>query len=332
MSAANPAAEPTGTTPAETAPVGTPPAATASPGSASTETTPTGATPGGTTSTGSAPADTTLAGTTPAGGDPAGGLALSEDAVFADFATRVRLAGAHVVEIGGSLSEAHAESHGVARWTSVDPNRPAGTGPSGRTEVVRARAEDMPLPDACADAVFSSNAFQFIDVTATLAQVRRVLRPGGILYGHFGPIWSAVDGHQLEYVSYEGRDLVFWKDTLLPPWAHLAYDRTQLRRLLGTALPDDLADLLVWHVYDSPTVNRLFFEDYVEAALHSGLDLVELRASHHLDYELRLPAFDPGHLRHVTPAELAAGWTARRGRPTRVGARDVLLVLRRPAE
>ncbi|GAA2707409.1 class I SAM-dependent methyltransferase [Micromonospora olivasterospora] len=261
-----------------------------------------------------------------------GGLALSEDAVFADFAARVPLAGAHVVEIGGSLSENLAELHGVGRWTSVDPNRPAGAGPSGRTEVVRARAEDMPLPDASADAVFSSNAFQFIDVTATLAQVRRVLRPGGLLYAHFGPIWSAVDGHQLEYVSYEGRDLLFWQDTLLPPWAHLAYDRAELRQLLGTALPDDLADLLVWHVYDSATVNRLFFEDYVEAVLHSGLDLVEARASHHLDYELRLPAFDPQHLREVTPAELAATWTARRGRPTRVGARDVLLVLRQPIE
>ncbi|GAA3301787.1 class I SAM-dependent methyltransferase [Dactylosporangium vinaceum] len=275
---------------------------------------------------------TAAAETTQAGVAGDEGLALSEDAVFADFAARVQLADARVVEIGGSLSEAFAERHGVARWTSIDPNRPAATGPSGRTEVVSARAEDMPLPDGCADAVFSSNAFQFIDVAATLAQVRRVLRPGGVLYAHFGPIWSAVDGHQLEYVSYEGRDLVFWRDTLLPPWAHLAYDRAELRELLGTALPAELADLLVWHVFDSDTVNRLFFEDYVEAALNSGLDLMEVRASHHLDYELRLPAFDPARLRQADPAGLAADWTARRGRPTRVGARDVLLVLRRPID
>lgn len=256
------------------------------------------------------------------------GLALSEDAVFDDFASRVKLAGAVVAEIGGSVPVEFPARHGVARWHAVDPNREPFRAAAGDYEVLRARAEELPLGDASVDAVFSSNALQFIDVEATLAQVRRVLRPGGLFYAHFGPIWSAVDGHQLEYVEYAGRDLVFWRDTLLPPWAHLAYTRDELTGVLASALPPDLVELLVWHVHDSATVNRMFFEDYVAAALGSGLLWVEITASAHLDYSIDLPAFAPGWVREVDERDLAARWSARRGSPIQLGYRDVLMVLR----
>jgi SAM-dependent methyltransferase len=259
------------------------------------------------------------------------GLALSEQEVFADFVSRVELSGAVVAEIGGAFPSALIESHGVAKWYSIDPNRSGGTSASGVHEVLAVRAEETPLPDASADAVFSSNAFQFLDVAATLAQVRRILRPGGLLYAHFGPIWSGVDGHQLEYVSYHGRDLAFWRDTLLPPWAHLAYQREELRTLLRTGLPADLADLLVHHVHDSDVINRLFFEDYVAAALASGLQWVEIGASAHLDYDIAAPSLDPALLRDVRPGELAATVSRRLGRHTQIGIRDVLMVLRQPA-
>lgn len=273
---------------------------------------------------------------TPVRADPGGlsdpaGLALSEENVFADFVSRVALTGAVVAEIGGAFPVDLLEEHGVTRWYSVDPNREPGTGGSGVREVLASRAEDMPLPDDSVDAVFSCNAFQFLDVAATLSQVRRVLRPGGLLYAHFGPIWSAVDGHQLEYVRHGDRDLAFWRDTLLPPWAHLEYGRDELRALLRTGLPADLADLLVWHVHDSDTVNRLFFEDYVAAALSSGLHWVEVAASTHLDYEITPPAYDPGLLRGTPVGALTAAVSHRLGRPTQVGIRDVLMVLRKPA-
>ena len=260
------------------------------------------------------------------------GLAVDEASVFADFAQRIELDGAVVAEIGGSFPAVVMAAHGVRRWHCVDPNRPAGSDPGGVREVIAARAEDLPLPDASVDAVFSCNAFQFIDVAATLAQVRRVLRPGGTLYAHFGPIWSAADGHQLEYVTYAGRPLTFWDDTLLPPWAHLAYPPEELRALLRSGLPHELADLLVWHVYDSPTINRLFFEDYVQAVLGSGLQWVELTACEVVDYPIEPPAYDPAHSRAIDPADLSAHLTRQRGRPTRLGPRDVRIVLRKPTD
>jgi SAM-dependent methyltransferase len=260
---------------------------------------------------------------------PATGLAISEDDVFADFAARVDLTGSIVAEIGGSMPLEEIVRQGVDRWYSVDPNRAPGV--EGAREIIAAPAERMPLPDASVDAVFSCNAFQFIDVPASLEQVRRVLRPGGTLYAHFGPIWSAADGHQLEYVSYRGRPLTFWDDTLLPPWSHLAYGREELRTLLRSGLPEDLADLLVRHVHDSDTINRLFFEDYVLAALGSGLDWIEVGASDVLDYPIVTPEYDPALRRDIDLGALAAELTRLRQRPTRLGPRDVRMVLRKPA-
>lgn len=258
-----------------------------------------------------------------------GGLALSEQDVFADFTSRVQLRGAVVAEVGGAFPSQLIESHGLRKWYSIDPNRAPGSfGANGVHEVLAVKAEQAPLPDASVDAVFSSNAFQFVDVAATLGQVRRILRPGGMLYAHFGPIWSGPDGHQLEYVRYRGRELAFWRDTLLPPYAHLAYDRDELTALLRSGLPDDLADLLVHHVHDSDTINRLFFEDYVAAAIASGLQWVEVAASAHLDYEIAPPPLDQSLLRDLSVSELAALVSRRRGQPTQIGIRDVLMVLR----
>jgi len=261
---------------------------------------------------------------------PGPGLALDEKAVFADFGARVSLAGTDVAEIGGSVPVEWVRERGVASWTGVDPHRSART--EDGYQVLAAPAEAMPLPAGSVDAVFSSNALEFVDVPAVLAEVRRVLRPGGLLYAHFGPIWSGIDGHQLEYVTYRGRDLVFWKDTLLPPWAHLAYERDELAAVLASALPVDLVELLLRHVYDSTTVNRLFFEDYVEAALDSGLEWVEVTASNHLDYELADPGFDSALVRDVSPVRLSEQWSDRRGRRIRLGPRDVRMVLRQPAD
>ncbi len=257
-------------------------------------------------------------------------LAEDEESVFADFASRIALEGAVVVEVGGAYPTEQLLATGVNKWYSIDPARGADQSPDGRHEIIAARAEEMPLPDGCADAVFSCNAFEFVDIAATLAQARRVLKPGGLLYAHFGPIWSAIDGHQLEYVTYEGRDLVFWKDTYLPPWAHLAYERDELRALLLSGLPADLVDILVTHVYDSTTVNRLFLEDYVECALASGLHWVQVAASSHLDYDIVTPDYDPALLRDVDPAQLAAELSQRLGRTIQLGARDVLMVLQQP--
>jgi len=55
--------------------------------------------------------------------------------------------------------------------------------------VVEGRGEAIPLPDGAADAVLASSSWHWMDPVPTLAEVARVLVPGGVL----GAVWSGPD-------------------------------------------------------------------------------------------------------------------------------------------
>lgn len=59
----------------------------------------------------------------------------------------------------------------------------------GRAEVLAGTAEQIPLPDACVDAVLVGQAFHWFDVEPALVEIARVLRPGGTV----GLLWNFRD-------------------------------------------------------------------------------------------------------------------------------------------
>ncbi|HEX3925377.1 MAG TPA: class I SAM-dependent methyltransferase [Streptosporangiaceae bacterium] len=60
---------------------------------------------------------------------------------------------------------------------------------TGGTEVLPGRGEQIPLPDASADAVFVSSAWQWMDPDPAAREIARVLRDGG----RFGLLWTGRD-------------------------------------------------------------------------------------------------------------------------------------------
>lgn len=256
-------------------------------------------------------------------------LSLDEEVVVQELAARTRLTESTVlVEIGGNAGRSWAERFGVGTWHSVDPRNVAGV--DGRVARWRATGEDLPLADGSADVVFSCNAFQFVDFAAVLREAHRVLRTRGVLYAHFGPIWSGPDGHQLEYVQHDGRELQFWRDTLLPPYSHLRFPADELRSVLRTALPVDLVEVLVWHVHSSPTINRLFAEDYLDLIRGSPFVLREFVVSDLLDYPINTPAYAHDLLdREVGLDELGVGTACARHGRHQLGIRDVRMLLQK---
>ena len=103
---------------------------------------------------------------------------------------------ADVVDVGAGTGQLTAAlTDAGARVTAVEPGsktrglleRRVGE----RAQVVDARAEDLPLPDASADLVVCADSFHWLDANRALAEFRRVLRPGGRLcVSGLAPRWE----------------------------------------------------------------------------------------------------------------------------------------------
>lgn len=119
------------------------------------------------------------------------------------------------------------------------------------------------LPADAYDLAVSFAAFEhFQKLPDVLAETQRVLRPGGLLYAHFGPIWSGPDGHHL-WVNHQGRSYNYL-NTTLPPWCHLLMTHAELMDVCVPRHGREAAERIVSYVFDCPDQNHLFYEDYLE--------------------------------------------------------------------
>lgn len=95
--------------------------------------------------------------------------------------------GTDVLEIGAGAGVNASFLVGVRRWIALEPNihfheplREVAARHKLPLEIVVAEGERLPLPDASVDVVVSTLVLCSVtDPTAVLAEVRRVLRPGG---------------------------------------------------------------------------------------------------------------------------------------------------------
>lgn len=204
----------------------------------------------------------------------------------------VGLKGKDVLEVGGSLPAGFVwEGLGARRWISIEEmeywRESTATGHGQGTPPVQAfagslaevgdvdalgghavldgRIEALPASlHGCFDVVFSIAAFEHIDrMPLALEAMFKALRPGGAVFTMYSPIWSAHDGHHLPTIVDASGKRFDFSSSPIPRWGHLTMRPPELYRHLLNHTDAATAGQIVYYVYHSPHINRLFTEDYI---------------------------------------------------------------------
>lgn len=110
-----------------------------------------------------------------------------------------------LVELGASVVALEPVPGMRAQLTTVVPGVPVLDGP----------AEEIPLPDASVDVVTVAQAFHWFDAPAALAEIARVLRPGG----HLALLWNERD-ESTPWVAEMSR-IIRWHERTVSRYQHV---------------------------------------------------------------------------------------------------------------
>ncbi len=216
------------------------------------------------------------------------GMAAYQANAIARFEAVADLAGKRVLEIGtdlemGVLRQLHqrgmSEGVGVNNdaefWQQHDSPIVA---KQGQLRLVDGDVRHLSFADNSFDYVFSVATLEHIlQLPVALAEMYRVLKPDGIMFASFGPIWSSGKGHHLR-VEVDGEEARHFlpESNPLPDFSHLLMTPDELRSCLqGHASPKLIEPIVQWTYFDSG-INRLFHHQYVEMFESSRFQLLSL--------------------------------------------------------
>lgn len=258
------------------------------------------------------------------------GLALSERLIASAFSEAFDLEGKSVLEVGGCLSIDKVEELKVSHWVSVDPSFAPRKLPNSTH--YSTLIQDLSFDTGEFDFIFSANALHLVhDLCKVLSLMRRYVRAGGFFYAHFGPVWSAPDGAQIEGVFSGNNIYNFWEWQLIPSWAHIVWNKDELNKVLAGVLDEDLVSNLRRHIFEVPYSNCICADHYEDCFTKTGWELVKITRSSVCDYTPKRVSWS-----HPLAEDLVITQRLRKLMPKLKNAdfetRDMLCVLRNPQE
>ena len=190
--------------------------------------------------------------------------------------------GKDVLEVGGAMPrDLVIRELGASSWTAVqsaeyaaqrgDNQIPSENEGEARYRSVFENIENLTSDltfNSSFDVVFSIACFEHIHkLPEALKVIHRALRPSGRLYTAFAPIWSGPWGHHYDFGVpdrfNEIEPIGGWNSqNIFGPWDHLVMSRVQFYELYRKKFDDEFARQLTYVIYNSPHINRFFFEDY----------------------------------------------------------------------
>lgn len=128
------------------------------------------------------------------------------------------------------------------------------------------------------DLIVSFAVFEHVrDMPEALAEMYRILKPGGELTTSFGPVWSCMWGHHVWVPGPTG--VIFPKPPHMPPWCHLLMTPETLEKALVGKLSDETRRKAVKFVFESEDQNRIFHDAYLKMIEDSDFEVVALRSN-----------------------------------------------------
>jgi len=146
--------------------------------------------------------------------------------------------------------------------------------------------KESKIADSSIDICISLAAFEhFHDLPGALREINRVLKPGGLLYTEFGPIYSGCWGHHL-WIRHNGKDYTYINNPL-PPFCHLLMTEESLRQYCINSLghSSDLANKIADYVFNSEEQNKMYFEDYERITRDCPLDVLMFSGLQSIPYK-----------------------------------------------
>lgn len=139
-------------------------------------------------------------------------------------------------------------------------------------------ARRMNFPDNHFDVIFGVAILEHINnIDMLFLECARVLKPGGHLYLHGGPLWSSYVGHHL-YMDVDNVNYRFLGNNPIDPWDHLILSEDQLNNKLRKLNIDSSHVIkIVNQIYRSDFINRLFPEDFIYELQKSKLKIIDCK-------------------------------------------------------
>ncbi len=186
-----------------------------------------------------------------------------------------------LLDVGSSVHGHSLESaieHGVSLYEGINlgisstwqSSQIEFTHPQGKVgRLQQMNAEKLNYPDATFDCLLSISTFEhFAKPDVVLAEMYRVLKPGGFALINFEPVWSSSYGcHLHQYGELSQR---------IPPWSHLYLSEQQMYHVLSRQpwphnAPISIEQAIRWIYHENdinriglPELKRYFFESPFE--------------------------------------------------------------------
>lgn len=134
---------------------------------------------------------------------------------------------------------------------------------------------------------FDDNSFDLIFGAAVLEHINhldifcqemyRVLKKGGYLVLHGGPLWNSHWGHHLWVKVGESEYRFNQNNNPLPNWSHLYFSKEEMRILLKEKnIPKDHIDKIIFWIYESDEINRLGYDEIIKIIQKSDFTIMEV--------------------------------------------------------